>query len=134
MRTEPAPDIASRIEDIVHKLGMAHIDSSRIVCMRSRGSKSRATARIWSLPKIWQKALNVRAHYVIEVLVERFDGLSKDEQDRTLLHELAHIPKSFSGALVAHRTLQWDSSGELRLRKIGAQEIERMFRQYRARC
>ena len=38
----------------------------------------------------------------IEVLSEKFDRLNKLEQDKILLHELAHIPKNFSGSLLPH--------------------------------
>ncbi len=102
MKFEPAPDIHERITELVERLPFQHIDSSRIKCFRSSGSTSRANARIWALPRIWQKALGVKAHYVIEVLSERFDNYSREDQDRTLIHELMHIPKTFSGALVPH--------------------------------
>lgn len=102
MKFNPAPDIQERVAELVGKLPFPYIDSSRIKCFRSSGSKSRANARIWSLPRIWQKALEVKAHYVIEVLSERFDTHDKAEQDKILIHELMHIPKTFSGALVPH--------------------------------
>jgi len=102
MRFVLAEDVKARIALLVEQLQFAHIDSSRIVCFRSTGSKSRAQARIWSLPRIWQKALGVKAHYVVEVLSENFDSLPPEEQDKILIHELLHIPKTFSGALVPH--------------------------------
>jgi predicted metallopeptidase len=70
--------------------------------MRSSGATARAYARIWNLPRIWQKALGVKTYYIIEVLSEKFDPLTKEEQDRVLIHELMHIPKTFSGALLPH--------------------------------
>jgi len=100
----PAPDITSRITFLVDRLGLAYIDSSRLVCFRSRGSSGRARARIWSLPTIWQLALKIPPGYCIEVISEKFDNLSLDDQERILIHELLHIPKTFSGALAAHRT------------------------------
>jgi len=48
-------------------------------------------------------ALNVKAHYCIEVLSQHFDNQSLDDQEKILIHELMHIPKNFSGALVPHR-------------------------------
>lgn len=99
-----APDVQARIEDMVRLLPeeFAHVDPQRVVCFRSRGSRARIYARIWSLPRIWQVALGVEAHYVIEV-VPAFDRQSPEGQDHTLLHELMHIPKTFNGNLVPHK-------------------------------
>lgn len=101
---EVAPDVQAMLEEIVRHLPdqFPHVDVGRVVCYRSRGSVARIYARIWSLPGIWQAALGVRAHYVIEV-VERFDRESVEEREKTLIHELMHIPKTFSGALVPHK-------------------------------
>ncbi len=98
-----APDIKKRIVKILPKLPFNHIDSEKIVCFRSQGSKARAYARIWSLPTIWQKALKIKPHYCIEVISEKFDHLSEENQTKILIHELMHIPKTFSGALLPHR-------------------------------
>jgi len=121
MRFEFAPDIKERINSILNILNYDHIDSTRIVCMRSYGSKSIATARIWGLSKVWQKALKVKSHYIIEVLHPRFDKLSKEDQDKTLLHELLHIPKKFSGGLVPHNCFG---------KKIDRRTVEKLYRKY----
>ena len=80
----------------------AHVDVRRVICYRSRGSTARIYARIWSLPSIFSHALGVEPHYVIEV-VELYDRVDKDQREKTLIHELLHIPKTFSGALVPHK-------------------------------
>lgn len=98
-----ADDIKKRIKRILQKIDFPYIDGRRIVCFRSFGSKSRAYARIWSLPTIWQKALKVKSHYCIEVLAERFDKLDEERKTKVLIHELLHIPKTFSGAILPHR-------------------------------
>lgn len=104
MKWTLAPDITHRIHFLVKELGLKYITSDQIHSFRSSGSSSRATARIWSLPTIWQQALNTGPAYCLEVLSERFDKLKPDDQERVLIHELLHIPKTFSGALVPHRT------------------------------
>jgi predicted metallopeptidase len=98
-----APDVQVRVVAIIEGLGMAHIDPQRIVCVRSTGSSARFLARIWPLARVWQLALGVEPHYVIEVKHERFDKLDEDEQDHVLIHELLHIPRTFSGAVLPHR-------------------------------
>lgn len=102
MRTEMAPDVQEMMEDVAYRLDLKHVKPWRIVCMRSRGSKARALARIWSLPSIWQKALRVEPHYVLEVLSEKYDALDPEEKEKTIIHELMHVPKTFSGSLVPH--------------------------------
>jgi len=99
-----ASDITSGVRLIVKKLNLDYIDCRRIICFRSSGSSSRARARIWSFPRIWQQALSLPSYYIIEVLSQHFDKLSPDDKQRVLIHELLHIPKNFSGSLVPHRT------------------------------
>lgn len=102
IKFDEAPDVKSRIDQIAIKLGFNHIDVSKLICFRSKGSSARVYARIWELPRVWQMALDVKPHYVIEVLSEHFDKQSEDEKDRILIHELMHIPETFSGALKSH--------------------------------
>lgn len=98
-----ALELKSDLKRIVDKLGMVHVKVDNLVPFRSFGSKSRAIARIWSLPKIWQMALNKEAHYCIEVISERFDRLSESDKEKVLIHELLHVPKNFSGSLLPHK-------------------------------
>ena len=49
-----------------------------------------------------QKALNIKAHYVLEFLSERFDRLNEEEKIKVIIHELMHIPKSFGGGFKHH--------------------------------
>ena len=101
---ETAEEVKKDLEEIVSVLDLPHINVARIFCFRSHGSKSRSYARIWSFPKIFQRALKVKPAYVIEVLSRHFDKLNDDEKKKVLIHELLHIPKNFSGALVPHRS------------------------------
>jgi len=99
---EKAPDINKRIDKIIDTLQIDWVDKKSIHAFKSFNSKTRAAARIWGLPRIWQMALNKKPSYIIEVITEKFDKLSHKKQDEILLHELAHIPKTFSGSLVPH--------------------------------
>ena len=102
MEADFALDVQGRVERMIEVLGFAHVDQFRIICMRSKGSTASAYARIWNLPKIWQKALSVKTYYIIEVISEHFDPLCEKDQDKVLIHEMMHIPKTFSGALLPH--------------------------------
>ena len=104
IRYELAQDLSERIGDIINRVRMTHVDSSKLICLRSRGSRSRRViARCHGLSKIMQLALNQGPHYVIEVISERFDKLSREDQTRVLIHELMHIPHSFGGGFRSHR-------------------------------
>ena len=118
MNWTEAPDIKDKIQGLVSSLGFFHIDPGRVFCFRSFGSRSRARARIWSLPRIWQKALGVKPAYCIEVLAEKFDNLTEEGKNKVLIHELLHIPKNFSGSLLSHRG---------RGRKIDSQIVNKLY-------
>ena len=94
----------TRLQRIASALGFTHVDPSRIFCVRGYGSTSEAWARIWGLPTLWQQVLETRPAYVVEIIEPEFSRLPKDEQDRVLIHELLHIPRTFSGAIRPHRT------------------------------
>ncbi len=101
----PTEDIDLRVKEIIRKLKMAHIDETRVVCLKSKGSGSRGViARCHGLSRIMQMALNKKPHYVIEVLSERFDRLSREDQTKVLIHEILHIPYSFGGGFRAHKS------------------------------
>ena len=97
-----ASDIKRRVLHLIKTLDLNWIKSSRLYFVRSSNSVSYAYARIWGLSKVWQMALKAEPSYIIEVISERFDRLSDIEKDKVLLHELAHIPKNFSGSLLPH--------------------------------
>jgi len=118
-----AGEIKKDIEQILKTLDFPHIDSSRIFCFRTQGSKSRSYARIWSMPKIFQRALNIEPAYIIEVLSKYYDKLDDDSKKKVLIHELLHIPKNFSGALLPHRT---------RHRHLQT-EVNKLFKEYKNR-
>lgn len=104
-------------------LQLTHVNVERIYCFRTVGSTSRAYARIWSFPKVFQQALSIEPAYVIEVLSERFDKLSSENKMKVLIHELLHIPKNFSGSLLPHRY------GKKRIDR----EVERLFKLMKSR-
>ena len=119
IRYEKDEELDARITKIANTLEMGHVDMSRVICIRSWGSRSRyVLARCHTIPRIMQTAFRVKPHYLIEVVSEKFDRLSKEEQDRTLIHELMHIPKSFGGGFRHHRPY------------VNRRTVERMYRLY----
>src|SRR3989338_6706007 len=106
IRYEPAPDIQQQIYSLSDILGFGHIKKDRVVCVRSYGTSSRRTiARCHALSRIWQKALGIKAVYIVEVIAERYDKLREDEKIKMLIHELMHIPKSFGGGFQHHNVV-----------------------------
>ena len=100
-----AEDVDLRVKEIIRKLKMTHIDETRVICLRSKGSGSRRViARCHGLPRVMQVALNQKPHYVIEILSERFDRLSREDQTKVLIHEILHIPHCFGGGFRAHKS------------------------------
>lgn len=124
MEIDFAPDVQGSVERIIDVLGLGHINQFRIICMRSKGATANAYARIWNLPRIWQKALNVQAYYIIEVLSEKYDPLPPQEREKVLIHELMHIPKTFSGALVPHLCFG---------KRIDRRAVEKVYASYKER-
>lgn len=99
-----APDVKKLVDEIAENLNLFHIVPQFVFCFRSKGSKSmRTVARIHSLGKIWQEALNHPPAYVIEVISEFYDKMSEPEKEKTIIHELLHIPHGFSGGFRPHK-------------------------------
>lgn len=97
-----APDVKTQLSSLKKKLHLEWLNLNNIYCIRSSYAHTRALARIWGLGRIWQIALFSEPKYIIEVISERFDALGEIEQNKVLLHEIAHIPKNFSGSLMPH--------------------------------
>jgi predicted metallopeptidase len=99
-----APDAKRMVDEIAEALEFFHLVPQFVFCVRSQGSKSECTiARIHGLGKIWQDVLNLPSAYVIELISERYDGLSEAEKEKALIHELLHIPQGFSGGFRPHK-------------------------------
>ncbi len=107
------------VDEIIDRLDMFHVSPQAVHCFRSKGSKSkRIIARIHGFGKIWQKALGLPPAYVIEVLSERYDRLSQEDKEKTLIHELLHIPRGFKGGFRPHKGY------------ISRKKVEKMHKEY----
>ncbi len=103
MKYAPAPEIKQQIDVLVKGLNLTYIKAQNIHCIRSFDAKTRAIARIWGMSRLFKEVAGIDPHYIIEVNAKRFDKQSDREKIKTLVHELMHIPKTFSGALLSHR-------------------------------
>ena len=121
MKYELAPDIKKQINLLVDRLDFKHIDPKRVHCIRSFDAKTRAYARIWGMSRLFHEVAGIKPNYIIEVISKKFDKLPPREQIKTLIHELMHIPKTFSGALLSHRG---------RYHQINDREVERIIKRF----
>src|SRR3989339_461005 len=119
MKYALAPEIKEQIAKLVPALKMDHIKIDQIHCIRSFDAKTRAIARIWGMAKLFKEVAGIQPHYIIEVNAKRFDKLNPRDQIKTLIHELMHIPKTFSGALLSHRG---------RYHQINDREVEKVIK------
>ena len=117
IRYRLAEDLQKVAEELTSYL-FPHVRLDSVICLRSFGSKSRGTiARCHALGKAMQIALGRRGFYVIEVISERFDKFSEEDQIKTMIHELMHIPISFGGGFKHHDV-------------VTDRNVEIMFQQY----
>ncbi len=102
MRYEFAPDLQLIAQEISRML-FPHVQIENVRCFRSWGSSARGViARCHTIGKLMQMAIGIKAVYALEFLSERFDKLSEEEQIKTIIHELMHIPKTFGGGFAHH--------------------------------
>ena len=86
---------------LIKLLGLNHINPEKVRVVRSN-SKSMAYARLWGLSKVLQVGLDIKPFYVIELIDRNFSKLDCSEKVRIVVHELMHIPKTFSGHVRPH--------------------------------
>lgn len=119
MKYAPAPEIKRQIEVLVKELAFDHVNVRFVHCIRSFDAKTRAYARIWGMAPLFKEVAGLEPNYIIEVNAKKFDKLPEREKIKTLIHELMHIPKTFSGALLPHRG---------RYHRINDREVERILK------
>jgi len=125
IRYVQAPDLDEKVRKIVRLLGLSYIDPMRIKCVRSYGTNAPKTiARIHGVSKAFLTGVGIKPHYVIEFIAEKFDKLSEDDKDEIIIHELLHIPKTFSGSLLDHGRMNFDNEVKV-LHKILKHKLSR---------
>ncbi len=92
-----------KTKEIVKALEFGHICLERIACVESKGTKTRRViARIHTLGKVMQLGMQEKPFYVIELITEHFGRQSPEDQTKTIIHELLHIPHGFGGGFRHH--------------------------------
>ncbi|MCA9372327.1 metallopeptidase [Candidatus Woesebacteria bacterium] len=119
MKYERAPDVQRKVALLIDELGWNYIKGESVHAIRSFDAKTRAIARIWGMAKLFKEVVGLEPHYIIEVNAKKFDKLSEREKIKTLIHELMHIPKTFSGALLSHKG---------RYHRINDREVEKIMK------
>ena len=116
-----APEIKEKCKAIISKLNFNHVRVDDLECIRSFGSTSNAIARCHGLGKVMQLALKRKAIYVLEFIHERFDRQSEQDQTRTIIHELMHIPKAFGGGFIHHNF-------------VTCRNVDKLYQEYISKC
>ena len=117
------PELESLIRDVVSTLKdyFPYIDLDSVKVVVCRNCRSRALARIHYLPTVWRIVLGLKPMYIIEVLERNFSSLTYEEKVKVIIHELLHIPKSFSGGLRPHG------------KYVNSYVVEKLFKEYARR-
>ncbi len=102
MQYEKNQEWLEKTFEIIDVLELKNIDKERIGVITSKGSKSNAIARIYSIGKAVQLGLDCKAGYVIELVEEKFWKQNEEDRIKTIIHELLHIPAKFKGGFVHH--------------------------------
>ena len=102
MKYALAPEIKTDC-GLVKELKFDHVKTSQIHCIRSLRRKDPRICPHLGMSRLFKEVAGLEPNYIIEVIAKRFDKLSEREKMKTLIHELMHIPKTFSGALLSHR-------------------------------
>ena len=103
---EPLPCLCRIVEMIVESLPEAfgHVKTDRVYCVASMGHRGASLARIHGMSPAWA-AVGMGPAYLIEIIVENYTLLPPWERVRVIIHELLHIPRTFSGCLRPHGRL-----------------------------
>lgn len=99
-----APELKEKAIEIAKLFNLDHIDFDRVHFYRY-SCKTRTCAKITGFFKTLQLAYpHIRPFYVITFNNYNFLRETEQQQRQTILHELLHIPKTFSGEFssVAH--------------------------------
>jgi len=99
-----ADDVCCIVHELVEQGLFPHVRVDKIKCLASWGASTRAIARIHGLSSAWI-ATGLEPGYVIEVIGERYYKLDITDRVKTVIHELLHIPYTFSGGLRPHGRL-----------------------------
>lgn len=97
-----SPFLEKAVKLLINSLGLDYVDARRVYAAVSFRSLSKAYARIWGLPSPFTKLGLCEPSYLIELIYENASTLECSTLLEILIHELLHIPRTFSGSLRGH--------------------------------
>ncbi|MFA5175917.1 MAG: putative metallopeptidase [Candidatus Nanoarchaeia archaeon] len=103
-----APELKERAIEIAKRFNLNYIDFERVHFYRY-SCDTRTCAKITGFFRTLQLIYpHIKPFYVITFNNHNFERVSKRDQDVTILHELLHIPKNFSGEFgkIAHSEIR----------------------------
>ncbi len=123
VKYELSTDLRNQGLNIINVLGLNYINTNRLFFVKSINSTSRYTrARCHGLIRPWQVSLGEEPAYIIEVISKFFNKMSYEDKTKLLIHELLHIPRTFSGALRNH----WVMGKEL----VGKRIVNKLYNKF----
>ncbi len=123
VKYELSSDLRNHALNIINVLGLNYINTNRLFFVKSINSTSRYTrARCHGLIRPWQISLSEEPAYIIEVIDKFFNKMNYEERTKLLIHELLHIPRTFSGALRNH----WVMGKEL----VGKSAVNKLYNKF----
>jgi predicted metallopeptidase len=90
------------LAEVVRILGLDYVKPERVFAVISVGSRTSAYARIWGTPRPLIEVGACKPTYVIELVAENIVKLDCKNIINVIVHELLHIPRTFSGGLRGH--------------------------------
>ncbi|MFH1663246.1 MAG: putative metallopeptidase [archaeon] len=123
MKYEFSTAFTLKARDLIQKLDFKHIQLDRVSCIVSNGTKTKRTiARIHTIGKAVQIGMQQEPFYVIE-LMEPFFSQAEEEQTKTLIHELMHIPHAFGGGFRHHKPFVNKNTVEREFNRLNSKEV-----------
>jgi len=127
-------DLNTVLGDIAELPEFSFIYPERVSVVVSHGSRSKACARIFGLPREIQIGFGIPPLYLIEFVCENLRHLSPERLTTVLIHELLHISPKFSGGLRPHGKTVNDRVAEKIAKRLDSKVGETLYLELKRCC